>query len=344
VKKNNILITGGSGFIGTNLVNYLLAKNYNIINLDKNSYASTPENFKIIKNKKKYKYFKVNLLDKQKIFFIVKKFKPHTIIHLAAESHVDRSINEYEIFIKNNILGTFNLLNIAQKVCDYKKKNIKLIHISTDEVYGSNTGQPSKETSPYKPRSPYAASKASSDHIAMSFWHTYNFPIIILNLCNNYGPYQFTEKFIPTIVFNFINKKKIPVYGNGKNIREWIYVEDCCRAIEKIIRNGKPGSHYNIGSGVRYNNLYLIKKIYKILKKLNLVKSTYKKSIKFVKDRPGHDFRYALNASLFKNKTKWNCQINLTEGLKKTIQWYLNNKKWYKHTKKIYKGERLGLK
>ena len=345
MRKKTILVTGGSGFIGTNLINFLSKKKYNIINLDKNSYASTPEKFKIIKNKKHYKFVKIDLRNKKKIFLFIKKFKPNIIVNLAAESHVDRSIDESETFINNNIIGTFNLLNAINNI--YKQrdlKNTKFIHISTDEVYGNNIGKPSKEDSPYKPRSPYSASKASADHLAKSFLYTYNLPIIILNFCNNYGPYQFTEKFVPTVIYNVLKNKKIPVYGKGKNIREWIYVEDCCKAIEIIIGKGKAGDHFNIGSGFRCNNLYLAKMICSIIQKVKLKKLNKKNLISFVKDRPGHDFKYALNSSSFKKKIKYISKTNIKNGLKKTIYWYLNNKDWYKHSKKFYKGQRLGLK
>ena len=339
MKKGKILITGGSGFIGTNLVNYFSSKNYKIICVDKNSYASTLEKFKLIKNKIKYKFLKLDLTNRRKVFYCIKKFKPKIIIHLAAESHVDRSIDESEIFIKSNILGTFNLLNSVKKNYQPKDlKTLKFIHISTDEVYGNNIKKPSKENSAYDPRSPYSASKASSDHIAKSFLHTFNLPIIILNFCNNYGPYQFPEKFIPTVIYNSLKRKKVPIYGKGRNIREWIFVDDCCKAIEKAMIMGKPGS------GFRCNNLYLAKKILKLMKKEKLINYNYKKILSFVKDRPGHDFRYALNSSYFKKKTKWNSRTNLLNGLKKTLYWYLDNNSWYKQTIKRYKGQRLGLK
>ena len=339
--KKKILITGGSGFIGTNLVNYLSNKGYNITNLDKTSYASTPEIFKKNVKRQNYRFLKIDLANKNKVLKIFKKIKPNIIINLAAETHVDRSIDNSDEFIKSNILGTYNLINIINKTLSRKEiKKLKFIHISTDEVYGSNKLSPSKENDQYNPSSPYSASKASANHLVKSFGITFNIPITILNFCNNYGPYQFPEKFIPTVIINALKKKVIPIYGNGKNIREWIFVEDCCKAIESTFSKVKFGNEYNIGSGYRTDNLTIAKMICKLLGKVE--KYDFKKLIRYVKDRPGHDFRYALNSSKFKNKTKWKPKTSIENGLKETINWYIKNKKWFKYTQKKYSGSRLG--
>ena len=339
--KKKILITGGSGFIGTNLVNYLLNKGYNITNLDKISYASTPEIFKKNVKRHNYRFLKIDLANKNKVLKIFKKIKPNIVINLAAETHVDRSIDNSDEFIKSNILGTYNLINTINKTLSPKEiKKLKFIHISTDEVYGSNKLSPSKENDQYKPSSPYSASKASANHLVKSFGITFNFPITILNFCNNYGPYQFPEKFIPTVIINALKKKVIPIYGNGKNIREWIFVEDCCKAIESAFSKVKFGNEYNIGSGYRTDNLTIAKMICKLLGKIE--KYDFNKLIRYVKDRPGHDFRYALNSSKFKNKTSWKPKIDIENGLKETINWYIKNKNWLKYTQKKYSGNRLG--
>ena len=342
MNKNKILITGGSGFIGTNLVNYFLKKKYNIINLDKISYASTPEKFKTIRNEKNYKFIKLNLANKKPVNNFIQKHKPNIIIHLASESHVDRSIEKSEPFIKSNILGTYYLFNaINDSYSKEQLKKTKIIHVSTDEVYGNNKSKPTKENSAYDPRSPYSAAKASSDHIAKSFLYTFNLPIIILHFCNTYGPYQFPEKFIPTIIFKSLNNEKVPIYGKGKNIREWIFIEDCCRAIEIVMKKGKVGNQFNVGSGYRRNNLFMAKMICSLTEKYKQTRGK-RKLLYFVKDRPGHDLRYALNSNLIKKKTGWSIKTNIKNGIQKTLEWYLKNKEWFNHTQKIYKGQRLG--
>jgi len=333
-----ILITGGSGFIGTNLVNYLNKGNYKIYNIDKISYASTPEKFKILKNKKNYFFFKVNLSDTKKFKKILTNINPDFIIHMAAESHVDRSIDDPFNFIKENINSTIALYDSVLKLAKNGKIDLpKIIQISTDEVYGDVTTGTSSENSLYKPSSPYSSSKASSDLIAKSFMYTYRFKLSILKICNNFGPYQFTEKFIPTILNRIDKHKKIPIYGNGKHIREWIYVEDTCEAIETVLQNFKNGIDYNVGSKIRLSNIKLVKKIISIkkLKKPNLL-------IDHVLDRPGHDTRYAINSNKIKQILKWSPRHDLKNSLKKTIKWYSENHKWKIYVNKNYKERRLG--
>lgn len=335
-----IVVTGGSGFIGTNLVNFLLKKNYTVINIDKLSIESVSEKNKKISNLKKYFFKKIDLCNKKKIFKALKKIKPKFIIHLAAETHVDRSIDDPEKFIKNNIMATSILYNTVNKL-NFKK--IKIIHISTDEVFGNKKKGFSKENDPFQPTSPYSSSKAGSDLIAKSFFYTFNLPIVIINICNNYGPYQFSEKFIPKIIINILNKKKIPVYGDGKNIREWMFVEDCCDAIYQCILRSKPGLSYNIGSNIRLNNIYLIKKIIYIFRKFFNQNLIFNNIINFVKDRPAHDFRYALNSNYFKKNIVWKCKTNLETGLLNTINWYIKNKNFIISCKRKYDGRRQGL-
>jgi dTDP-glucose 4,6-dehydratase len=337
-----ILVTGGSGFIGTNFINFLLYKRFKVYNIDKLSSVSTPEKFKTNHNKKNYKFYKLNLLIEKKLEKLIYSIKPDYIFNFAAESHVDRSIDKPKLFIQDNIISSLNLFNIFRKFSKKNKKSI-LFHISTDEVFGSNFGKPSKENSPYFPSSPYSSSKASTDLIAISFVETYKIPIKILNLCNNFGPYQYLEKFIPTIIFNLINNKKVPIYGNGKNLREWIYVNDSCRAIFSLIKYKGNIKRFNIGTNLRINNLNLTNRIFKIIKQKKLTKLNNKTYFEFVKDRPGHDLRYALNSKAFYDNTKFKLDDNLDSGLIKTIDWYLKNKDWTKHVKKKYINKRIGI-
>jgi dTDP-glucose 4,6-dehydratase len=334
--NNQILITGGSGFIGTNLVNYLLKKNYFVTNIDKQSYASTPENFKL-KNKK-YSFYKVNISNQKKIEkILLKNFS--IIIHLAAESHVDRSIDNPKKFIKSNINSTLNLYSSILKLRKNKKiKNPNIIHISTDEVYGSIKKESFLESSTLCTSSPYSASKASCDHIAECFQKTFNFNICILRMTNNYGPFQFIEKFIPTIITKILENKKIPLYGNGNNEREWIFVEDTCRAIEKVIIKFKKKKIYNMGSGERIKNKIVIKNILNKFKIKN-----HNKLIINVKDRPGHDLRYALNSKNFQEEYAWKPKYKFSTGIIKTIKWFIDNPEWVNYCKKKYKGNRIGI-
>jgi dTDP-glucose 4,6-dehydratase len=312
-----IIITGGLGFIGSNLINILKDK-YFIINIDKVSYAS---NFKNIDpNIKNYKFYKQDINNKTFIKNILTKYKPSTIYNLAAETHVDRSIEGPKIFIDSNILGVFNLL---ESIRNYKKK-IKLVHISTDEVYGDiKKNHKSKEEDPYNPSSPYSASKASGDLLIKSYIRTYKIPAIITNCCNNFGPNQYPEKLIPTIIYNILNHKPIPIYGKGKNVREWIYVKDHCNALIKIAQKGFVGENYNIGSGTVLNNIQIAKKIISVFKKMNN-NQNIKSKIRLVKDRPGHDLRYCLDSSKTKNLLKWKCESSFDQRINDTISWYIN--------------------
>jgi dTDP-glucose 4,6-dehydratase len=336
------VVTGGSGFIGSNLVNFLIKKKFFIINIDKLTYSSNKLEDNL-KNQKNYKFYKADICNKKQIFKIFKKHKPKVIFNLAAETHVDRSIDSPKEFINTNIIGVFNILE-GIRFLDKQKIRTKLIHVSTDEVYGDiNVKERSTENYKYNPSSPYSASKASADHLIKSYIRTFKINAIISNCCNNYGPFQFPEKLIPKIILNIFNNKKIPLYGSGKNSREWLHVEDHCKALLKLFLKGKSGESYNIGSGINLTNIDLIKKIFQIYKS-NKIKIGNKSKIVFVKDRPGHDFRYALNSKKILKKLNWKPQIKINEGLNNTINWYSNNKKFLKNiSNKIYE-KRLGLK
>ena len=337
--NKNIIVTGGLGFIGSNLIDLLISKKYSVINLDKVSYSSNFYNLKEHKNNTKYKFIKCDLNSK-KISNILLKYKPICIFNLAAETHVDRSIDGPKNFINSNVLGTFNLLEAFKTFST--KYNSKLIHISTDEVYGDILKGRSDENYAYKPSSPYAASKAASDHLVYSYIRTYKIPAIISNCSNNYGPKQHPEKLIPKLIYNIINNKELPIYGKGKNSREWLHVKDHCMALFKVFEKGKIGEFYNIGSNKNLNNIQITKALIKIAK--NFIAIGHRVKIKFIADRPGHDQRYALNSNKIKKKLKWKPQIKFDNGLKETFLWYLNNKKYYSSLAKKDIVKRLGLK
>ena len=322
---DKVIVTGGLGFIGSNLIELLLKKYY-VINLDKVTYSSNFYNTKEFVKKKNYKFIKYDINNK-KIIKIFNKYKPVGIFNLAAETHVDRSIDSPKSFIESNILGVYNILE-AFRVFSKKIPKTKLIHISTDEVYGDILFGRSDENYPYKPSSPYAASKASSDHLVSSYVRTYNIPAIVTNCSNNYGPKQHPEKLIPKLIYNILQNKPLPIYGKGTNSREWIYVKDHCEALIKIFKKGKVGDFYNIGSNKNQTNLEICKKLIQLANKNKIIGKNTR--IKFVKDRPGHDTRYALNSSKLKNELRWSPRISLSNGLKKTFEWYRENNDYYK--------------
>ncbi len=336
-----VVVTGGLGFIGSNLIKILIKKNYYVINLDKITYSSNFYNTREFNRSKKYKFIKIDINNRKKILNIFKSYKPSVIFNLAAETHVDRSIDGPDSFIKSNILGVFNLLE-AFRIYSSKIKKTKLIHISTDEVYGDILNGRSKENDAYKPSSPYAASKASSDHLVFSYIRTFKIPAIITNCSNNYGPRQHPEKLIPKLIYNIINNKNLPIYGKGLNSREWIYVDDHCEALIKINEKGKLGNFYNIGSNLNENNLNITKKIIKVAKKKISIGKNVK--IKFVKDRPGHDIRYALNSSKLIKSLGWKPKTNILKGLDKTFSWYFENPGYFLKLKQKDITKRLGNK
>ncbi|VXC10655.1 dTDP-glucose 4,6-dehydratase [Flavobacterium sp. 9AF] len=332
----SILITGGAGFIGSNFIPYFLEHNldYKLVNLDALTYAGNLENLKDVKNKSNYIFVKGDICDRKFIEELFDKYLFHDVIHFAAESHVDNSILGPEAFIKTNVLGTFNLLDVARKLWmngpnNYKAefKNSRFHHVSTDEVYGTlgETGL-FEETTPYAPNSPYSASKAGSDMIVRSYFHTYGMNVITTNCSNNYGPKQHNEKLIPTIIRKALTGENIPIYGDGKNVRDWLYVLDHCKGIELAFKKGKSGETYNIGGRNERNNLYIADKICSILQEIKPKESggSYKDQITFVKDRPGHDLRYAIDASKIENELGWIADENFETGIVKTIEWYLD--------------------
>jgi dTDP-glucose 4,6-dehydratase len=335
-----IIVTGGLGFIGSNLIDLLIEKKYSVLNIDKVTYSSNFYNTKNHKKDKNYKFIKCDIGSKR-LKKIILKFKPDCIFNLAAETHVDRSIDSPESFIQSNIVGVYNLLECF-KVFSVKNRS-KLIHISTDEVYGDILKGRTDEDYPYKPSSPYAASKAASDHLVSSYVRTYNIPAIVTNCSNNYGPKQHPEKLIPKLIYNILNNKPLPIYGDGKNSREWIYVKDHCEALLKIFLKGKIGEFYNIGSNQNLVNIKICKKLIKISK--SKIKIGKKVRINFIKDRPGHDVRYALNSKKIMKKLNWMPKTTFEDGLNNTFEWYLKNMKYYdtlKSKKNLHK--RLGLK
>ncbi len=327
------LVTGGAGFIGSNFIIYML-KNYDnikIINLDKLTYAGNLENLREIEENCNYIFFKLDICDKESIKKVFKENDIDYVVNFAAESHVDRSIEEPSIFFKTNILGTVNLLNLAKSTWETKngfEKGKKFIQISTDEVYGSlgDTDYFTEDT-PIAPNSPYASSKASADLIVKSYYHTYRIPVNITRCSNNYGPYQFPEKLIPLVINNCLLKKSIPLYGDGLNIRDWLYVEDHCRAIDVVINKGSLGEIYNIGGHNEKANIHIVNVIIKYLNE-NLDTTITEKLIQFVKDRKGHDRRYAIDPKKIRSELNWKPTTNFEEGIVKTINWYLKNKNW----------------
>ncbi len=346
-------ITGGCGFIGSNFIHFLLENGLSnqIINLDKMTYAGNEDNLSSFQNYDNYHFIKGDICEKETVSGILKKYKPNVLVNFAAESHVDRSIDEPDMFVKTNVLGTLNLLSRSsewlRKLSSNSNNKFKFIHISTDEVYGS-LGIEGKfiENSPYDPSSPYSASKASSDHLVRSWIRTYDFPAMITNCSNNYGPYQFPEKLIPLVIINCIKGREIPVYGNGMNVRDWLYVRDHCEAIQAVIEKGELGETYNIGGDNEITNIQIVNSICSILDRETPLKTgkSFSEQIVFVDDRPGHDFRYAIDATKIQKRLGWKPKESFQSGIKKTISWYLDNQIWWdKIQKLIYKQERLGL-
>lgn len=328
-----LLITGGAGFIGANFIQYILKtyNQYHIVNLDKLTYAGELSNLKSIENHSNYTFVKGDICDTELVNQLFKAYDFCGVIHFAAESHVDNSIKNPDAFVQTNINGTFNLLNVAKQYwmeAPFKfkagKENNRFLHISTDEVYGTlgKTGLFTEQT-PYAPNSPYSASKAASDFLVRSYFHTYGFNAVTTNCSNNYGPHQHNEKLIPTIIRKAINNEAIPIYGKGDNVRDWLYVTDHCSGIDLAFHKGKAGETYNIGGNNERNNLYIAQKICSILDAIKPKETSYKAQITFVEDRPGHDFRYAIDASKIENELGWKAQENFETGIQKTIDWYL---------------------
>ena len=350
---NKVIVTGGAGFIGSALIKELITNhNINILNIDALTYAGNLESLDSIKDNVNYNFLKIDISKRDEMKDIFNEFKPDSIMHLAAESHVDRSIHSPGTFIQTNIIGTYNLLEESREYFnsleENKKKKFRFHHISTDEVYGDlePDDNPFTEQNHYCPSSPYSASKASSDHLVRAWYRTYGLPILVTNCSNNYGPFHFPEKFVPHIILNALSGKPIPVYGDGLQIRDWLYVEDHARALTQVLLNGRVGETYNIGGHNEITNLELVQRICDLLEDLNPAKlnqgTKYSDLITFVKDRPGHDNRYAIDASKISTELGWEPEENLHSGLIKTVQWYLDNQSWWERVLSgDYKLERI---
>ncbi len=348
-----IIVTGGAGFIGSSVIRHII-KNTNdeVLNIDKLTYAGNLESLKEIDQNPRYQFQQVDICDASKLEQIFEQFQPDAIMHLAAESHVDRSIDGPSTFIQTNIVGTYTLLEAArkywQRLDEIKKVNFRFHHISTDEVYGDLDGTTDlfTETTPYAPSSPYSASKASSDHLVRAWQRTYGLPTIVTNCSNNYGPYHFPEKLIPLVILNALDSKALPIYGAGNQIRDWLFVEDHARALYQVVTQGTVGETYNIGGHNEKQNIEVVKTICRILDQLRPQNNAqpYENLITFVKDRPGHDLRYAIDASKIENELGWKPLETFETGIRKTIEWYLSNLEWCRHVQDgSYQRERLGV-
>jgi dTDP-glucose 4,6-dehydratase len=331
------LITGGAGFIGGNFVLRSMAvQNGDLVNLDKLTYAGNLQTLQSISDKPNYHFYQGDIGDRGLVAKILEKYQPEAVINFAAESHVDRSIHGPGDFIQTNIVGTFNLLESVrayyEKLSDGQRNNFRFLHVSTDEVYGTldQADPPFAETNPYEPNSPYAASKAASDHLVRAWFHTYGLPVLTTNCSNNYGPYQFPEKLIPLVIHNALKGKPLPVYGDGKQIRDWLYVQDHCDAIRVVLERGGLGDTYNIGGNNEKTNISVVETICRILDQLRprADQKSYLEQITFVKDRPGHDQRYAINASKIANELGWKPKETFESGIQKTVKWYLDHQDW----------------
>lgn len=341
----NVLVTGGCGFIGSNFVEYLAVKDeYHIVVLDKLTYAGNLKNLEAVDNLK-YTFINGDICNKKLLNELFEKYKFSAVFHFAAESHVDRSIDGPKQFIQTNIFGTFNLLEVSKFYMNKLDPEFKFIHVSTDEVYGDlNDDEFFKESTPYNPSSPYSASKAASDHLVSAWGRTYGVSSLITNCSNNYGGFQFPEKLIPLMIINCMDWKKLPIYGDGQNIRDWLYVEDHCRAIELVFKKGKLGDTYNIGGNNEIKNLDIVNIICELMNELKPSKNgDYKNLMTFVKDRPGHDYRYAIDSTKIQNELGWKPIETFTTGIRKTIKWYLENENWWREIQNMkYNQERLG--
>ncbi len=351
--NKTILVTGGAGFIGSNLIHYLIREtDYRVINVDKLTYSGNRESLSDVEANDRYIFEQTDICNAAAVENLFKTHHPDLVMHLAAESHVDRSIDGPADFLNTNIIGTFNLLEAARsywQTLDMAAQSaFRFLHISTDEVFGS-LGKDGffKESTRYQPNSPYSASKASSDHLVRAWFHTYGLPTLITNCSNNYGPFQFPEKLIPVVILKALKGEPIPVYGKGENIRDWLFVEDHVRALLTVLEKGAVGETYNVGGNTEQTNLELVKKICSLLDewKPNASIGSHEKLITFVADRPGHDLRYAIDASKIKNELGWQPEMTLESGLKKTVQWYLDHEDWWQRILSgAYRLERIGLR
>jgi dTDP-glucose 4,6-dehydratase len=344
-----VIVTGGAGFIGSALVRYLvLEKGYDVLNIDALTYAGNLASLRLVEGKPNYRFLHANICDRHAMQQAIAGFDPDRIMHLAAESHVDRSITGAADFIQTNVIGTFTLLEAARDywnaLDDPAKKAFRFLHVSTDEVYGSlgKDGLFTEET-PYDPSSPYSASKASSDHLAAAWQRTFGLPVVVSNCSNNYGPYHFPEKLIPLTILNALAGERLPVYGKGENVRDWLYVEDHARALDLIIERGRVGETYNVGGRNERQNIEVVRRICAVLDELTPSDRPREQLIEFVTDRPGHDARYAIDATKLETELGWQAQEDFDSGIEKTVRWYLDNDWWWRPLRERYAGERLGL-
>jgi len=344
-----VIVTGGAGFIGSALVRHLvLDKGYEVLNIDALTYAGNLASLHPVDAKPNYRFLQANICDRGAMEKAVSDFGPDRIMHLAAESHVDRSITGAADFIQTNVFGTFNLLEAARdywsKLKGAAKADFRFLHVSTDEVYGS-LGEDGlfTEQTPYDPSSPYSASKAASDHLAVAWHRTYGLPVVVSNCSNNYGPYHFPEKLIPLTILNALGGEQLPVYGKGENVRDWLYVEDHARALDVIIERGRLGETYNVGGRNERRNIDVVRRICQVLDSISPANRPREELINFVTDRPGHDARYAIDATKLEDELGWRARENFDTGIEKTVQWYLDNEWWWQPLRQRYAGQRLGL-
>ncbi len=344
------LITGGAGFIGSNLVHRILErKNDRVVVLDLLTYAGNLDSLAAVQKNPRFDFVQADLCDREKVDQVFAKHKPNVVINLAAESHVDRSIDGPRAFVRTNVLGTFELLDAARAywrtLSPESQKSFRALHVSTDEVYGSlGPDNAFRETTAYAPNSPYAATKAGADHLARAFFHTYGLPTLTTNCSNNFGPYQFPEKLIPLVVLNALDGKPIPIYGDGKNIRDWLHVQDHCDALMTVVRKGKPGQSYNIGARSERTTTQIVETICQLLDELRPQAEPYRNLIEFVNDRPGHDRRYAIDPTKIQSELGWESKISFEDGMRSTVRWYLKNRNWCDRiTQGVYRRQRLGL-
>ena len=344
-----VLVTGGAGFIGSALVRHLvLDKGYEVLNVDALTYAGNLASLRDVEDRENYRFLQADICDREATAAAVAGFGPDRIMHLAAESHVDRSITGAADFMHTNVIGTFTLLEVARSywsgLSAEAKEGFRFLHVSTDEVYGSlgDAGLFTEET-PYDPSSPYSASKASSDHLAKAWHRTYGLPVVVSNCSNNYGPYHFPEKLIPLTILNALAGERLPVYGKGENVRDWLYVEDHARALDLIAERGRAGETYNVGGRNERRNIDVVRKICAVLDEVAPANRPRQELIEFVTDRPGHDARYAIDATKLEDELGWRAQENFDSGIEKTVRWYLDNDWWWRPLRERYAGERLGL-
>ena len=347
--QRKVLVTGGAGFIGSAMCRRLVAEGASVLNLDALNYAGNLKSLAAIDNAPNYSFAKVDVCDRRAVTQAFETFAPDHVIHLAAESHVDRSITGSDAFIQTNVVGAFTMLEAAraywQALPAQRREGFRFLHVSTDEVYGSlGTDGAFVEETPYDPSSPYSASKAAADHLVSAWARTYGFPALISNCSNNYGPYHFPEKLIPLIILNAIHGKPLPVYGEGKNVRDWLYVEDHARALDLIVARGRIGEKYNIGGRNERRNIDVVRQICAILDRLRPRARPHDSLIAFVADRPGHDLRYAIDAAKLERELGWRAEETFESGIEKTVRWYLDNEWWWRPLReKVYAGERLGV-